>query len=101
MLVELLVVLLGRRHHVGLVLQGALAEGEPDRREVLLLTAQPHVPPALTRLAAIDGDEDRVLVELSLEPLVDLRLDRVELGIGRRVMQRHEHSTSAPTVRSA
>ena len=60
-LVELGVVLLGRRHHVGLVAQGALAEREPHRGEVLLLAAHPHVPAALARLAPVDGGDHRVV----------------------------------------
>ena len=67
MLVERGVVLLGRRHHVGLVLQRALAEGEPDRREVLLLAPQPHVPPTLARLAAVHRDDDGVLGRAGVE----------------------------------
>ena len=44
-LVQLLGVLLRRRHHVRLVAQRALAEGQPHRGEVLLLAGQAHVPP--------------------------------------------------------
>ena len=42
-------VLLGGRHELGLVVEGALAEGEPDRDEVLLLALEPQVPPVRGR----------------------------------------------------
>ena len=38
------VVLLRRRHHVGLVVQRALAQREPDGEDVLLLAVHPDVP---------------------------------------------------------
>ena len=60
-LVEARVVLLGRRHHVGLVVQGALAQREPDREDVLLLAPKPHEPAPLARLAvAVDRGHHRV-----------------------------------------
>src|ERR671911_2359588 len=46
-LVERSLVLLGRRHHVGLVLQRALAQVEPDREHSLLLACDAHEPAAL------------------------------------------------------
>src|SRR5207244_3994167 len=52
-LVELLVVLLRRRHDVGLVVEGPLPQGEPDGEGVLLLTLHPEVPPPLLGSAAV------------------------------------------------
>src|SRR4051794_30534602 len=100
-LVELAVVLLGRRHHVGLVVQRALAEREPDRERVLLLARHAHVPAALTRLATVDRGDGGVLGPLALHPGVELRLEAVELlGVRRRCRHRVQ-STRARAVRSA
>src|SRR3546814_19583 len=49
-LVERSCVLLRGGHHVGLVVEGALAEVEPDGEDVLLLTAHAHEPAALAGL---------------------------------------------------
>src|SRR5581483_3057989 len=90
-LVELLVVLLGRGHHVRLVVQRALAQGEPDRERVLLLTLHAHVPTALIAVAAIDGGDRRVLEALTFGPRVDALLERVE----GRVVEGVSHSRRA------
>ena len=47
-------VLLGRGHHVRLVPQRALAERDPDRRELLVLAPQSDEPPPAVPLLAVD-----------------------------------------------
>src|ERR671910_1254570 len=116
-LVERSLVLLGPRHHVGLVLQRALAQVEPDREHVLLLPPHAHEPPALARLlVALHGRHHGVLVALPVEPLLDASTERIELvaggrplghppeatASGRRVRPSYApHSRGARAVRSA
>src|SRR5690606_38219970 len=93
-LVEGARVLLRRRHDVGLVVQGALAQVEPDREDVLGLTPHPHEPPSLARGAvALDGLHDRVLRPLALEPTLDAGRELVELLRGRRTL---DHGRTLP-----
>src|SRR5207302_695820 len=53
-LVELCVVLLGRGHDIGLVVQRALSKREPDREGVLLLTLHADEPTTLITITAIN-----------------------------------------------
>ena len=77
-LVQIDVILLGRGHHVRLVLQSALAKREPHRGEVLLLALHAHEPPH-TGFGAGFGDaldsNDVVMVSIELaQPFVNLAL---------------------------
>jgi len=71
--------LLGGGHEVRLVLQGALAQAQPDGGEVALLAPHADVP-ATNIGVAIDGEQQRVLPQLLLEPPVDEDLVRSEVG---------------------
>ena len=84
-LVERGVVLLGRRHHVGLVVQGALAQVEPDGEDVLLLAPHPHEPAPLAGLVvALDRGDHGVLASWPSSHSSMRRLEVVELlGAGR------------------
>ena len=73
-LVQLGGVLLRRRHHVRLVAQRALAEGDPHRRDVLLLAGHPHEPPALVAIGTIDGAHGGCRTGERRQPSVDVGL---------------------------
>ena len=91
-------VLLGRRQHVGLVAQRALAERHPHRRELLLVATHPHVPTHGPVGGPIDRDDVVVIVVERREPLVDLAFEhRQLLGIER---VDHVQVTRSRTVRS-
>ena len=75
-------VLLGRRHHVRLVAQRPLAERQPHRREVLVLTTQPHVPATHIALGPVDRlDRHAPAFGHRPQPSVDAPLER-----GQRVV---------------
>ena len=117
-LVQLAVVLLRRRHHVGLVAQRPLAERQPDGRELLRLSSQADepaiglvvIPPdrlaprgspspwrAATRRAGVRARPTRPrrgARSSSAHRLLTGSSARRSGGVG-------QHSTSAPTVRSA
>src|ERR671911_990325 len=95
-LVERSLVLLGPRHHVGLVLQRALAQVEPDREHVLLLPPHAHEPPAFARLlVALDGRHHGVLVALPVEPRLDASTERIELVAGGRPLGHPPEATAS------
>ena len=61
------------RHHLGLVMERPLTDGQPDGDEVLLLTAQPQIP-AAEILLTVDGHHGPVLFQTGLGPPFDERL---------------------------
>src|SRR3954453_729378 len=102
MLVELLMVLFGRGHHVDLVVQRALPQREPDRERVLLRALHADVPAALVAVAAIDGGDGRVVEPLLFGPRVDTGRQLVELRVGERFRHsRRARAWSGPRTTGA
>ena len=85
-LVQLRLVLLGRRHHVGLEVQAALLEVEPHRVDGLLLARHPNEP------ATLAGSVSRSTASTSgsrraAPPAIRRcsELDSIEIGASRRI----------------
>ena len=99
-LVELGVVLLGRRHHVGLVAQRPLAEREPDGGDVLLLAPHPHVP-APRHLGVTVDRRDDLVAGPRRRPATSRWHARGRRASSSLCIVAQLQSTRAPTVRSA
>src|SRR5437764_4262842 len=76
-------VLLGSGHHLGLVVQAAFAQGEPDGDDGFLLSPHAGVPPASLRIV-VHGHEHSVSLQLALGPVADAGGDVVQLPSRRR-----------------
>ena len=83
--VQLNMVLLRCRHYVCLVTQGALTEGEPHRREILVFPPHPNEPAHVIIGRSIDGDDVIVVGVKFGEPFVDLSFEDGEFLAGEGV----------------
>src|SRR5699024_8062453 len=63
MRVEPFEVLLGSGKEERFIVQGALGEGQPDRRRLTVLPTKSDIPAAQRSFGAVDGEQHRVVVE--------------------------------------
>src|SRR5664280_2672851 len=99
---------LGSGHELRLVAEGPLAQGQPDRDELLFVPTETQVPTwgSRQRIAArlaIDRHQRAPGRQLAAGPRVDERADRLTLlgAEDAAPLVGHEHSTSRPTVSSS
>ena len=98
----------GAGHELGLVVERALAKGQPDGDELLLVAPQPQVPAGrtghrVTAGLAVDGHQRLALGQLP-RPQSSMTAQTASRSSGSRMPAQsigHVHSTRRPAVRSA